>query len=42
MIDTAEVDWPAEWLPEVERRPNGRFVISGFDDGVPRVVSGPG
>ena len=39
LIDCHEVDWPAEWLPEAERRPNGKFTISGFVDGVPQLVA---
>ncbi len=41
LIDHHETDWPAEWLPEAERRPNGEFAILGFVDGVPQVVTGP-
>lgn len=39
LIDGGASDWPIEWVPDVARRPNGAFAISGFKDGVPQFVA---
>lgn len=34
----SEQDWPEQWIPPEERRPNGEFWVSGFREGIPQIV----